>query len=73
MFCLKEYIISISKGIGSGSEFHKSGVFYSSNVHEGKKLDLYVSLGVSQALDTSRYLGLPALLERNKKSVFSYV
>ena len=72
-FALKNILSLYQKASGQAVNFHKSGVFYSSNVHEGKKLDLYVSLGVSQALDTSRYLGLPALLGKNKKFVFSYV
>ena len=36
--------------------FNKLGVFYNSKVHEGKKLELADCMGVSQALDTSKYV-----------------
>ena len=61
------------KASGQAMNFNKSRIFYNSDVHERKKLDLSISLGVSQALDTSSYLGLPTLIRTNKKYVFSYV
>ena len=61
------------RALGQVVNFNKSRIFYNYDVHERKKLDLSVCLGVSQALNTSSYLGLPTLIGMNKKYVFRYV
>ena len=72
-WALKNVLSLYEKAPSHAMNFNKSGVFYNSNVHEGKIFDLANCLCVLQALDTSRYLRLPTLIRRNKKSVFSYV
>lgn len=53
--------------------YQKSAVFFSANVRRDKQLELSNILGVNNALGDSRYLGLPSLIGRSKKSVFKFV
>lgn len=53
--------------------FQKSGVFFSSNVRVDKQGELTEILGVTTALEDSKYLGLPSLVGRSKKKVFGFV
>ncbi|KAL8094028.1 hypothetical protein AgCh_035786 [Apium graveolens] len=58
---------------GQAVNFNKSGIFFSSNVRRDKQHELSSILGVQNELKDSKYLGLPSLIGRSKKKVFSFV
>ncbi|KAL8125617.1 hypothetical protein AgCh_013044 [Apium graveolens] len=51
----------------------KSGIFFSANVRMDKQIEIKHMLGVSNDLGDSKYLGLPSLIGRAKKSVFNFI
>lgn len=53
--------------------YQKSGIFFSANVKMDKQLEIRDILGVQNDLGDSKYLGLPSLVGRFKKSVFGFV
>ncbi|GAU48531.1 hypothetical protein TSUD_98640 [Trifolium subterraneum] len=59
----------------SGQEVNlvKSEVFISRNMSQAAKEDLSRILGVKLVLGTSIYLGLPSMVGRSKKAIFSYI
>lgn len=66
---LKEY----ERVSGQAVNFQKSGVFYSANVRKDKHEALTSILEVSNDLGEGRYLGLPSLIGRSKRSVFNFL
>ena len=58
---------------GQAINYSKSGIFFSSNTSTEQRHLVMQNLGVSQDLNTIRYLGLPSLIGRNKKTVFRYL
>lgn len=58
---------------GQAINYGKSGIFFSNNVDDPKQSELANILGVSQALNTGRYLGLPSMIGRKKTEIFSYL
>jgi hypothetical protein len=59
----------------SGQEINlsKSEVFISRNMSQAEQEDLAGILGVRHVLGTGIYLGLPSMIGRNKKAIFSYI
>lgn len=59
----------------SGQEinYQKSAVFFSANVRRDKQQEIMEILGVNNELRDNKYLGLPSLIGRSKKSVFNFV
>ncbi|KAK2394877.1 hypothetical protein QL285_056661 [Trifolium repens] len=59
----------------SGQEINltKSEVFFSRNLSIAAQEDLSNIMGVRHVLGTDNYLGLPSMIGRKKKSVFSYI
>ncbi|GAU28141.1 hypothetical protein TSUD_295800 [Trifolium subterraneum] len=59
----------------SGQEVNllKSEVFISRNMSQAAKEDLSRILGVKLVLGTGIYLGLPSMVGRSKKAIFSYI
>jgi hypothetical protein len=59
----------------SGQEINmsKSEVFISRNMSQAAQEDLAGILGVRHVLGTGIYLGLPSMIGRNKKAIFSYI
>ncbi|GAU22925.1 hypothetical protein TSUD_326970, partial [Trifolium subterraneum] len=59
----------------SGQEVNllKSEVFISRNMSQAAKEDLSRILGVKLVLGTGTYLGLPSMVGRSKKAIFSYI
>lgn len=47
--------------------------FFSRNVDQASKEDILQMLGVGEGQMTGHYLGLPAVIGRNKRSAFRYV
>lgn len=68
---------SLLNGYGSTSgqsiNYQKSSVFFRGNVRRDKQEAIKFILEVQNDLKDSRYLGLPSLVGRSKKSVFNYV
>lgn len=58
-------------GSGKAVNFQKSGVYFSANVRQDKQLELSGVLGVYNGLTNTRYLGLPSVVGRSPKRVFS--
>ncbi|XP_019150981.1 PREDICTED: uncharacterized protein LOC109147777 [Ipomoea nil] len=67
--CLTVY----KKFSGQSVNFHKSNISFSRNTVLGDRNDIANGLGVEQAEDFGKYLGLPSVIGRNRKVVFSYV
>lgn len=57
---------------GQSVNLQKSGVFFNANVGQEKREELSAILGVSNDLRDNKYLGLPSLVGRSKKRVFSF-
>ncbi|XP_074356116.1 uncharacterized protein LOC141695803 [Apium graveolens] len=66
---LKEYEYKSGQSVN----LQKSGIFFSANVGHQKREELSAILGVHNDLRDSKYLGLPSLVGRSKKRVFSFV
>ncbi|XP_019155928.1 PREDICTED: uncharacterized protein LOC109152735 [Ipomoea nil] len=58
---------------GQSVNFHKSNISFSRNTALGVRNDIASELGVEQAEDFGKYLGLPSVIGRNRKVVFSYI
>ena len=58
---------------GQSVNFQKSGIHFSSNVKQAVRSELSSILGVTNNLQDSKYLGLPSLIGRSKKRVFSFI
>lgn len=58
---------------GQSVNFQKSGIHFSSNVHQRVRTELSNILGVSNNLHDSKYIGLPSLVGRSKKKVFGFI
>ncbi|XP_031101849.1 uncharacterized protein LOC116005749 [Ipomoea triloba] len=67
--CLNEY----EAMSGQAVNFHKSSVCFSRNTMEEDREEVALVLGVNQAPNFGKYLGLPSFVGRNKKAVFSYI
>ncbi|XP_073138506.1 uncharacterized mitochondrial protein AtMg00310-like [Henckelia pumila] len=70
---LKSILARYAQASGQTINLQKSGIMFSNNVLLEDRLAISSLLGVSNALDTGRYLGLPSLIGRNKKQIFSYL
>lgn len=58
---------------GQAINFAKSGIFYSKNVDQFNRDILSDLLGVSEPLNTDKYLGLPSLIGSKKNVFFHYL
>ncbi|XP_031099874.1 uncharacterized protein LOC116004082 [Ipomoea triloba] len=58
---------------GQAVNFHKSSVCFSRNTSVADREEVAAVLGVNQAPNFGKYLGLPSFVGRNKKVVFSYI
>ncbi|XP_019151891.1 PREDICTED: uncharacterized protein LOC109148613 [Ipomoea nil] len=58
---------------GQVVNYHKSSICYSKNTRDDDRNDVAHILGVNQAPNYGKYLGLPAFIRRNKKAAFSYI
>ena len=59
----------------SGQEINlsKSEVFFSRNMSGAAQEDLSRIIGVRHVMRTGKYLGLPSMIDRDKRSVFSFI
>lgn len=58
---------------GQAVNYQKSRIFFSANVRLDKQTEIKSMLGVNNELGDSKYLGLPSLIGRAKKSVFNFI
>lgn len=70
---IKDILHSYEVFSGQAVNFQKSAIFFSSNVRRDKQDEIKNLLGVFNGIENSRYLGLPSLIGRSKKSVFRYL
>ncbi|XP_019159989.1 PREDICTED: uncharacterized protein LOC109156592 [Ipomoea nil] len=67
--CLSEY----EKMSGQAVNYHKSNICYSKNTRGEIRKEIADILGVVQAQNFGKYLGLPSFVGRNRKVAFSYI
>ncbi|XP_075492415.1 uncharacterized protein LOC142530463 [Primulina tabacum] len=70
---VKNIIEKYEKASGQAINLSKSGIMFSGNVHNMERTAISQLLEISTVLDTSRYLGLPSLIGKNEKQIFSYL
>ncbi|XP_019188876.1 PREDICTED: uncharacterized protein LOC109183146 [Ipomoea nil] len=58
---------------GQAVNYHKSSICYSRNTSDEDRQNVAQILGVAQAPNYGKYLGLPSFIGRRKKAVFAYV
>lgn len=58
---------------GQAVNYQKSAIFFSSNVRTDKQEEIKNILQVYNNIGNSKYLGLPSLVGKSKKSVFNYL
>ncbi|XP_019172459.1 PREDICTED: uncharacterized protein LOC109167843 [Ipomoea nil] len=58
---------------GQGVNYHKSSICFSKNTREDNREEVAQVLGVVQASNFGKFLGLPSFLARNKKAAFDYI
>lgn len=59
----------------SGQEINlkKYEVFFSRNISNPTEEDLARIMGVRHVMGTRKYLGLPSMISRSKKAIFSFI
>lgn len=72
-YTVKNLLNNYEQQSGQAVNYNKSGIFFSSNVRRDKQLQISKILGVQNELKDSKYLGLPSLVGRSRKKVFSFV
>lgn len=70
---IQNILNSYARFSGQAVNFQKSAIFFSANVHMDKQEEIKQFLGVRNEVQDSRYLGLPSLIGRLKKTVFRYL
>lgn len=70
---IKELLINYERSSGQCVNFQKSGIHFSANVSMEKQLEISEILGVNNDITSSKYLGLPSMVGRSKRRVFSYL
>lgn len=58
---------------GQAVNYQKSAIFFSSNVRRDKQAEIKSILQVHSDIGNSKYLDLPSLIGKSKKSVFNYL
>lgn len=70
---VKELLNSYALMSGQAVNYQKSGIFFSSNIRRDKQQSIQDILEVHTDLRNDKYLGLPSLVGRSRKAVFSFV
>ncbi|XP_031116501.1 uncharacterized protein LOC116020159 [Ipomoea triloba] len=58
---------------GQAVNYHKSSVCFSRNTQEMHRVEVAAVLGITQAPNFGKYLGLPAFVGRNRRAALSYI
>ena len=70
---MKDILSTYESTSGQAISLPKSKIFCSRNVPEPLRNNLAAILGVQVVLGTSKYLGLPSMIGRNRNSTFAYI
>lgn len=70
---LKDILGKFEAASGLAVNYHKSNIMFSSNMATNLQHSLCNILGVHQPLNTGKRIGLPSLIGRSKKSIFSFL
>ena len=70
---VKEYLNIYEKAFGQIINFQKSSISFSRNTQNSVKEEICAYLNVNVTVDHGCYLGLPSLIGKNKKTIFSFV
>lgn len=70
---IKKVLHSYEIFSGQVVNYQKSAIFFSSNVRRDKQTEIRNLLRVFNNIENNKYLGLPSLIGRSKKSVFRYL
>ncbi|XP_019198269.1 PREDICTED: uncharacterized protein LOC109192130 [Ipomoea nil] len=70
---IKECLTAYENLSGQAVNYHKSSICYSKSTTEENRDMVAQALGVVQAPNFGKYLGLPSFIGRNRKAAFSYI
>ena len=70
---MNKLLIQYKEASGQGVNFTKFGIMFNSNVKSTFATHLSSIVDVSKPLNTGRYLGLPSLIGKKKKMVFTHI
>jgi hypothetical protein len=70
---LKEVLSYYESASGQGINYGKSAIAFSANTDPGVITNISTLLGVSNTIGSGKYLGLPSMVGRSKKAIFSYL
>ncbi|CAJ2636059.1 unnamed protein product [Trifolium pratense] len=70
---LKNILSVYEAASGQTINLQKSEFYCSRNVHADLREEIAHQLGVTQVLGTGKYLGLPSMIGRSKKSTFKFI
>ena len=70
---IKEVLTIYEKASGQVINFQKSSVSFSRNIDEQKRIDICNFFQVAGKNNHGNYLGLPSLVGKNKKAIFSFI
>ena len=71
--CLKDILYSYEQASGQAINFIKSAISFSANTSQESISSIIACLGVSEAIGSGKYMGLPSMVGRSKKAIFSYL
>lgn len=70
---VKNLLNEYEKRSGQAINYQKFAIFFSSNVRMDKQREIKQELEVYKDIGESKYLGLPSLIGRSKKTVLRYL
>jgi hypothetical protein len=70
---LKEILTHYEHASGQAINFRKSAIAFSTNTSQDIIVAIKSILGVYETIGSGKYLGLPSMVGRNKKAIFSYL
>lgn len=73
LLCMKKLLEDYESASGLAINYQKSEILFSRNVPTDTKESLSSILGVQQSIGNGKYLGLPSMIDRNKKSIFNFI